>query len=217
LLSVSCPACGASLADSQGNPAAPLISGPPELPFFEIFWGIVSAPLVTFNRVLQGPRGRHAWAMCFLTGFISGLLDFVQKGEHWSLLLFPLWAVVGYGMLWLCAWVYAVTGKWLGGTGKSPELFDYCIWLQVPNVFYRVAGIIRYLLHFSVWQFAWGAMQIVIGIWGIVIAILILAAVNKYSIGKAILNEILFLILLLTPLAFALYLVMKFPMPPIHG
>jgi hypothetical protein len=195
-LSLACPACGASLANL---PFSSKTQPRPAQPFFDNFWGILTAPQTTFQQILEGPRGQGAWVLLFLSAFISCLGDVVKKGEIRYLLVFPLVALFSYLVFLLVAWIFSFTGKWIGGEGDSPELFDYLIWSLVPSTVVGVLQIIRNLNNSGLWGFGWGAAQAVAALWGFIICFLLLATAQRFSVWHALLNMFLTALFLVAP------------------
>jgi hypothetical protein len=169
--------------------------------FFTLFLGILTAPHTTFDRILQGPRYRYVWSMVFLAGFFICLADGARRGEIWRVLLFPLVGVALYLGLWIIAWLFSATEKLLGGTADLPELYDYLIWTLAPVMVGQIAGIIRYILPWRFWHFGWGVVEAALSIWALLLSLMFLAVVQKYSLWKALLNAILVAVIFGLPFA----------------
>lgn len=193
-LTLACPACGTSLAGIRA-PFIPRVAGPAE-PFGTLFGGILTSPTATFERILEGPERQHVWKILFLTAFFSGLAETVKKGEVWHVLFFPLSAAISWLVLWIVAWIMTVVGKWLGGTGDTPDLYAYLVWAEIPGLATLILEMIRNLSGTGLWQLGWGALEVVAAIWAFIVTLLLLAAAHRYSAGMAFLTEILVVVLL---------------------
>ncbi len=206
-LSLACPACGASLAGiSRGS--YPNVPTGPARPFFDNFWGMLTAPQTTFEEILASPRTQGIWVMLFLSAFFDCLGDVIKKGEFWYLLVFPLVALISYPVFLLLAWIFSFTGKWMGGEGDLWELFDGLIWASAPSLAAEIFEIIRNLNYSGLWRFGWGALELIAGVWSFIVLLLVLARVHRFSVGFAFLNMILVLVVTLVPLA-GLYMLIR--------
>ncbi len=204
-LSMACPACGASLSNVQSAPLPWTQTPQPASSFGTLFWGILTTTASTFEDILAGPPRQHVWKMLLLGGFFEGLASASEKGEFLYVLFFPIWALVGYLVLWVMAWLFSATGKWLGGRGEIGELYDSSIWSEAPMVFVNFAGFLMNLSSIGLWHYGWEIVRFGLSIWAFIISLRLISTAHRFSMGMAFLNIIIVSLLILAVVGIPLF------------
>ena len=65
----------------------------------------------------------------------------------------------------------------------------------------EIFEIIRNLNYSGLWRFGWGAVELIAGVWGFIVFLLVLARAHRFSVGFAFLNMILVVVVTMVPLA----------------
>jgi hypothetical protein len=139
----------------------------------------------------------------------------------------PLWgiiliAVIAGGLVgWVSLWMYSDliswTGKWLKGEGKTDSILRIISYAMIPSIVVLVLlipqiGIYGNELFKSNGDFAsagyetaifvagTGILAFLLGIWSFVFCVIGVPEVQKFSIGKSILNVLLPILVILIPI-----------------
>ena len=181
----------------------------------EIFTKIWMSPRQVFKFIDEKGYTKFSTILLILGGITSALNSASTRsmGD-----IMPLWSVlivcmIGGGVFgWLYFYIYAAllswTGKWLKGTGNTKSLFRMISYALIPSLLVLFTFILRIVLIgndefqrnvdvldneflittlFSFSLF----VEIVTGIWTLVVLVIGISEVQKLSIGKSIVNLIL--------------------------
>lgn len=176
-------------------------------------------PKETIRKIIKINPNHNLFVLSIIYGFGS-LLSLAQGlaiGFHYNLItiligaliLSPIW---GYLVFSISSFFIFLTGKWLKGQGKFKEIRCAIAWSNLPMIINLFFWIILFFLFkedifkdfsnsivFSDFQkitlFGILVFQLIISIWILVLYINSLAAVQKFSIGKSILNIIIGIII----------------------
>ena len=117
------------------------------------------------------------------------------------------------------AWALSLTGDWIGGRAKSESYLTVLAWSNVPSalslifyipiVLFFGKDIINTDIEFEniLAEIAFavlGLAAVILGIWSLVILVKGIALIQDFSIGQAILNALLPVIIVLIPTLFFL-------------
>ncbi|NGX52527.1 MAG: hypothetical protein KR126chlam5_00830 [Candidatus Anoxychlamydiales bacterium] len=187
-------------------------------------------PKTTIRKVVDcNPNFRLFWlsAIYGIVSLLSSSQSFALGHRfHFFLILFlclivaPIW---GYIVFSVSSFFIFITGKWLKGSAKYKEVRSAIAWSNAPmivNVFLWILllsifreAILRdfpasfvFLKSQRVVLFLILLCQLVVSVWIIVLYINALSEVQKFSIGKAVLN-ILIAIVIFASVFFAIALV----------
>lgn len=205
-LALACPSCGLPLENFNLTPARSTRGKGPTGFFWTYFWGIITHPVATFEDILEGPPHQHIWKVLFIVTFFGSLEETVKKGELWHILLFPLSALFAWLFAWFGAWIVTTVGSWMGGQGSVPEIFDYVVWAEIPGLAGVILEIIRNFSDMELWRLGWGALELAAVIWAFVVSLLLLASAHRYSVGMALLTDIVAFVLVLLVIGLPLYI-----------
>lgn len=203
----------------------------------DIFTKIWISPRLVFKFINENNYTKFTTILLILGGITSALnrASAVNMGD-----IMPLWSVLIVCMLggavfgWLYFYIYAAllswTGKWLKGIGNTKALFRMISYALIPSMVVLFTFILRIVLigneefqgnvdvlnngFLTTTLFSFSLfVELVIGVWTLVILVIGISEVQKLSIGKSILNLILpmvLLIIVLIPVAAIAYLVGDF-------
>ena len=203
----------------------------------EIFTKIWMSPRQVFKFINENGYTKFTTILLILGGITSALNSASSRymGD-----IMPLWSVlivclIGGGIFgWLYFYIYAVllswTGKWMKGVGTTKSLFRMISYALIPSLLVLFTFILRIVLigneefQRNVDVFDSGFLitalfsfslfvEIVTGIWTLVVLVIGISEVQKLSIGKSIVNLILpgvLLIIVCIPVAAIAYLLGDF-------
>jgi len=96
---------------------------------------------------------------------------------------------IGYLGWYIKAWLYKVVGSWFGGVGTTKEMRIGIGMSLIPAVFSAIIAFTAFIILYSgvdtgiiaVLALFLAALQMVLAIWSIVIQIMMIAEVHKFS------------------------------------
>lgn len=191
----------------------------------DIFIQIWTSPAKVFKYLNDNQYDNYVSYLLILAG-ISRAFDRAamnNMGDHSSLLFIVIGCVVGGGLLgWISFYFYAAliswTGGWLHGQGNTTSILRMLAHAMIPSIAALIflipeiaiygnetfksdgdltsAGITGNIIYYSslVSEFA-------LGIYTLVLCVIGISEVQKFSTGKAILNLLLPVLLIVVPIA----------------
>lgn len=193
----------------------------------EIFTRIWTEPRLVMKYINDNSYDKFV-VFLLVIGGISNAFDRIVSSD-----LFinqPLIVLVGIGLVlaglsgWLGNYIYAAiltwTGKAFDGKAHSSDVFRVCAYAMIPSIFLILIVFLQlFVFGFEVFRddfdtnslgagelaiyFGLALLTIVFGVWSLVIFVVGLSEVQKFSIGKAIGNLILSFLVILIPAFFA--------------
>lgn len=197
----------------------------------EVFTGLWTMPKTVFRFIHETHYDKYGTVLLGLAG-ISRALDRASTqnmGDNMS-----LWAVLGVCIVagsllgWLTYYIFAAligwTGKWLDGRGGSAEIFRVLTYALVPMILGLVLVIPQIALvgnglfqsemdlsgldQVSVMLFySLIGIEVLLGLWTLVLFVIGVAEVQKFSYGKAVLNIFLPVLVIVVPIVLLVFLV----------
>ncbi|CAD7810568.1 hypothetical protein CHRY9390_02201 [Chryseobacterium aquaeductus] len=189
----------------------------------DIFTKIWTKPRKVFKFINDTQYEKYMYILLFFAGVARAFDRATSKnmGDNSSLLTIVLGAVVLGGALgWISYYIYAAllswTGKWLNGVANTSSIFRMIAYAVFPSVLaliflvpqmaiygidvfrdadYTSAGTFGNVLF---WTSAF--IQIALSITTLVLMVIGLSEVQKFSVGKAILNLILPIAVIIVPI-----------------
>ena len=164
-------------------------------------------PRNTIKAILKYDPKYMVLPIAALTGIANNALDFeaadmIVGGSSFIGSAFVA-ALLGIVSLYISAFLLSVTGKWIKGKANTLKLRAAIAWSSVPVV----ASLILFIpLFFGLNNSVPGIVglstvtMIVLVVWSLVLYFSMLSEVQKFSVWKAILNQILVAIIVLIPL-----------------
>ncbi|RYU80719.1 Yip1 family protein [Hymenobacter persicinus] len=141
------------------------------------------------------------------------------------LLTFVVGGLTGWIFYYFYAWMLSLTGRWLNGTAGSETFRTVLAWSLVPTVV-SLALLLPEVLLFgdelfkstpadisfsdSVIWIVISLIQLTLGIWSLVILVHGISLVQHFTAGRAILNLILPVAVILVPIVLLILLVQSF-------
>lgn len=189
----------------------------------DIFTKIWTEPKRIFTFINEAKYEKYLYVLMFLAGISSAFDRASSKnmGENSSLVSIVLICIVMGGLLgWISYYIYAAllswTGKWLNGSGDTSSIFRIIVYATIPsvvslvflipqiavyggdlfkNIDYASEGI---LVNVVFWTSAF--CEFSLSIITLIFTVIGLSVVQKFSIGKAILNLILPILIIVAPI-----------------
>jgi hypothetical protein len=200
----------------------------------EVFTQIWFAPKRVFKFINDTGYEKYMYVLLCLSG-ISRAFDRASTnnmGDNMSLPTVVLICVIVGGLFgWMSFYIYSAliswTGKWLQGKGDTGSIIRILAYSMLPNIAAMVLLIpllIRYgnqtfqsatdltsddeidnMLLYTIYL-----LDIILTVWTLLFAVVGLSEVQKFSIGKSILNIILPGLVIFVPLLLIVYFVKAF-------
>ena len=196
----------------------------------DIFTKIWTSPKEVFKYINDTGYDKHLVLLLALIGIslAFGLAEARNLGDTFSLWQILVICIIGGGLFlgWVSLHLYATflnwTGKWLKGEGDTMSILRMLSYAMIPSTI----GVIFWILQIIIFGnelFESGAnfanagifsgifvllllLQLILAIWSQILCIIGISEVQKFSIGKSILN----LLLPLTPIFVYLILILVF-------
>jgi hypothetical protein len=181
----------------------------------DIFTKIWISPRMVFKSINDKRYNKFITVLLILGGIQSALNRAMNMnmGDRMNLISVLIVCVIGGGIFgFLCFYLFAVllswTGRWLKGKGNTKSLLRLISYALIPSMVVLFLMIIRIVLFgndefksnvdlfdngilFTIITLFSILVEIGIGVWTLVILVIGTSEVQKLSIGKAILNLIL--------------------------
>lgn len=190
----------------------------------DIFLKIWTSPRLVFKYINDKQYGEYVTMLLILAGIYNSLDKAMLKhmGDH-----LPLWGVLGVAIVggtlfgWLSYYIYAAliswTGGWLKGAGDTDSILRIMSYALIPSLVSLVFlipeialyGIDLFKSDAQPFFFGWiddkliiflEAISVCLGTWSLILFILGIAEVQKFSIWKSILNMVLPVLFIGVPL-----------------
>lgn len=200
----------------------------------DIFIKIWTSPRKVFKYINDTKYDEYVTILLVLSG-IARAFDRASVKNMGDTM--PLWGIFGVCIImgglfgWISYYVYAAlvswTGKWLEGKGNTDSILRIISYAMIPSIAALVllipqitiyeseifksdgditsAGLIPNILVYSSMF-----LEFVLGVWTIVFCVIGVSEVQKFSIGKSILNLLLPILLFGVPILLILLLTEKF-------
>lgn len=171
-------------------------------------------PRKTIRALVQYNTNYRMIALCAIYGFqyILQIIQYLSLGQGTSLIFITLFALifsipVGYIVFNVLSAFYLWVGKLIKGKGSFKQIRAATYWSSVPMVATCVIWIILMVLHgnslfvagyetklvgtAAALSMGFGVVQLVLGIWGLIIMLHALGEVQGFSAWMALLNLVL--------------------------
>jgi len=196
----------------------------------EIFTKIWTSPQLVFKYLNDTRYDKFVWVLLMLAG-IGNAFDRASArhiGDY-----FPLIGVLAIGIAggvifgWISYYIYAAllcwTGKWLKGKADTDSLLRMVSHAMIPLIVTLILLIPRIsvfgnemfqsdasIYETEVWSmviyYCISFIETILGLWSLVLIVIGISEVQKFSIEKSILNMILPVLILIVPIALTAYL-----------
>lgn len=161
-------------------------------------------PRETIQAVVEHDPAYLMWPNIFIVTLLGAVNSAVSRdltGSSWVLvaLLMPVVIIV---LIYLSGWAYAWTGRWLGGAAGSEVLRAAIIWALPASAVSSLFSMIIELTMPSLGQLGLliGALlSFAVAIWGLSISVRFISQLQGFSIGRAISNLLLAMMVFMLP------------------
>lgn len=179
-------------------------------------------PKATLTYILENCPNKFIIPLMILGGITRSIdrASAQNMGDKQSTFFILMIAIIAGGMFgWLSyyfyAWLLKVTGKWLGGIAEFEDFRTVIAWSLVPSIC-TLLLLVPELIIFgddifkselsdpnvfsTLMLMVFGLLELTLGIWTLIIFIKGVTLIQKFNIGKAILNMILPVFVILIPI-----------------
>jgi len=200
----------------------------------DIFTKIWFSPRKVFKYLNDREYGKYVVILLVLSGISRAFDQAITKdfGDNMSIWAILVLCIIFGGLFGLATyWIYAAliswTGKWLKGEGNTDSILRIISYAMIPSIVALIflipqisiygnemfksdgdiisAGLIsNILVYFSMF------LEFVLAIWTIVLVVIGISEVQKFSIGKSILNLLLPCLIILVPILLIILLTKMF-------
>ncbi|MBK9256880.1 MAG: YIP1 family protein [Saprospiraceae bacterium] len=190
----------------------------------DLFTKIWTSPRQVFKYINDNHYDKYVTVLLILSG-ISRSFDrasMKNMGDKMS-----IWAILGFciilgGLLgWISYYFYAAlvswTGKWLKGKGDTSSILRIISYAMIPSIIaliflipqIGIYGVEIFKENSNITSTGWISyflfdgfmlLEFILGIWTIVFCVVGLSEVQKFSVGKSILNLLLPAIVIIIPI-----------------
>lgn len=200
----------------------------------EIFTKIWYSPREVFRYINEYHYDKYVTQLLVFSGITRAFnrAQMQNMGDHMS-----IWGILGFCIIigglmgWITYYLYvgliSWTGKWLNGQGNVTSILRIISYAMIPSIialfllipqvavygaeiFKENGDITSAGLYLNVFVYSIMALELVLGIWTIVLCVVGISEVQNFSIGKSILNLILPLLVIFIPILLILFLVKLF-------
>lgn len=96
-------------------------------------------------------------------------------------------ALLGLANLYFGAWLYKITGSWIGGIGNFRRVKYAVGWANYPFIIAGLFNIFSFLAAPNVWlEFIFSFINMVLLLWGIILFINLLAEAHQFSAWRGL-------------------------------
>jgi hypothetical protein len=191
----------------------------------EIFTEIWTSPRVVFKFIHEYRYEKFLYIILILAGIVRAFDRASVKGmgDRFSLTAIIIMCVlIGGGVGWIAYYIYAAmlswTGKWLDGRAKTSALYRVVGYSLIPAIVgglllipqIAISGVDVFQSDVDLTEngtvatavyYLSIAGEFVFGFWTIALLVVGISEIQGFSIGKALLNVILPIIIIILPLA----------------
>ena len=190
----------------------------------EIFTRIWTQPGRVFAFINANHYDKYLYVLLFFAGIARAFsrASMNNLGDKWSIEMIIAIAIVGGGLFgWISFYIYAAllswTGKWLKGEGNTQSILRILAYAMIPSIVALLflipqigyygneifkssgdissAGVLPNILVYGSFF-----MEIVLGIWTILLSVIGISVVQNLSITKSVLNLLLPVIVIALPI-----------------
>ncbi len=181
--------------------------------FLALSRDICLKPRVTVRAIVNRNPRFYQREIILSSAVLAGLLSWPQ-GAEWIVLSTLLNLVLFVISLYATAFLIWMTGKpFLKGQARFEELCAALVWAMVPMLFGSMLAFLASLFGAGIGV---DILQLLFMLYSVHLMIFTVAEVQRFSLGKSVLNQFLAMVLMLLPLlpfAGALIIALKTMMP----
>ena len=200
------------------------INNPDNITDKEIFSKIWTKPREVFKFINDKHYDKYVKVLLVLAGISSAfdrasMKDMGDRMSIWAIL--ALCIIIGGLLGWISYYIYAAllswTGKWLDGKGDTTSILRILSYALIPSIMallflipqigiygneiFKADGDITSAgLILNIIVYGSMTLEVILGIWTIVLCVIGVSEVQKLSIGKSILNLLLPVLVIAVPI-----------------
>jgi hypothetical protein len=199
----------------------------------EVFTKIWTSPKMVFKYIIDSQYEKHKIALIVVIGIVSAFDRAVSNslGESSNLFTIVMGATIaGFIFGWLTLYLYSAainwTGKWLKGEGDTNSILSAMTYGLIPYAFSIVFVFLQivifgktifkeeYALSFSsffleITFYSLFIIKLIFVIWSMALVVIGISEVQKFGIGKSLLNLILAVLVIVVPIAVIVFAIVK--------
>ncbi|MCX8524087.1 YIP1 family protein [Chryseobacterium formosus] len=200
----------------------------------DVFTKIWTEPRRVFRFINDTRYEKYFYLLLFLAGVVRAFERASSKnmGDHSSLFSIVFGCVIIGGALgWISYYIYAAliswSGKWLNGVGNTSSIFRMMAYAMIPSIlglsflflqiavygvdyFTDFAGYLETNIVANIVFWISFIISILLSLTTLVFMVIGLSEVQKFSIGKAVLNLILPVLIIVVPIVLVASIAMVF-------
>jgi hypothetical protein len=179
----------------------------------QVFTEIWTNPRMVFKYINENRYEKYMIALLFLAGVSSSIdrASLKNMGDKSELLsIIGLSIVLGGLFGWISYYLYSAmlswTGKWLDGQGDTKSILrvlSHALLPSIISIVFLIPQIAVYgneIFKSNIMVYSCMAVDVVLGVWTMILCVLAISEVQKLSIGKSILNLLLPLFVIIVPI-----------------
>ncbi len=190
----------------------------------EIFKNIWFSPREIFSYITKNEYDSFTYILLFLVGINRGFSQAILKnsGDNLPLLAIVLISIIIGGLFgWISYYIFAAllswTGEWLGGKGDTKSILRMLAYAMIPSILsllllipqLSIAGEGLFQSKFDIFSLDLFSIYIyyisffistTLGIWSLVLYVIGLSEVQKFSVWKAIANVLIATLVIIVPI-----------------
>lgn len=191
----------------------------------EIFTKIWFDPRMVFKYLNDSRYDKYVYILLIFAGIIKAFdrAESKNMGDDLPLIFIISICIIFGGLLgWVSYYIYVAlmswTGKWLNGQGDTKSLLRMTSYAMIPSILALVLLIPQIgifgngLFQSEVDMYSYGMfsiviyfftllLEVVLGVWSLIIFVIGISEIQKISIGKSILNMLLPVFIIIVPIA----------------
>ena len=205
-----------------------------ELSGKEIFTRIWTSPRKIFKRINDEDYSKYVVVLLALSGISRafGQASNQNWGDKMSIWAILATCIIAGGLIgWVMYYIYAAliswTGKWLKGEANTNSILNIMAYAMIPSIvaliflipqisvygneiFKADGDMVSAGLTSNIFVYLSLFLELVLEIWAIVLIIIGVSVVQKFSIGKTILNMLIPCLVILVPILLIVLVIKMF-------
>jgi len=190
----------------------------------EILTKIWTIPKPIFKYIHHYRYEKRLTLLLVLAGITNAFDKSFSKniGSNNSIIETLIFSIIGGALLgWISYYIYSGllrwTGSWLKGTASSDAILRVLVYASIPTITSLVLVLPKLLLinntesnFYTPSNYAIAIIDFILSVWTIVLSIAGIAEIQQFSIGKAIVNLLLPIFIILIPIFLIMYVIWGF-------
>jgi hypothetical protein len=180
----------------------------------EIFTKIWTFPRPVFKFINHFKYQKYLTVLLILAGIVNAFdrADISNIGKYDSIIVTIIASIVGGALFgWISFYIYSslirFTGKWINGKANTDSILRTLAYASIPSIAGLVLIIPKLLLRGSdlyenVLTYGFSITESILGVWTLVLSVIGISEVQQFSIGRAVVNLILAVLVVAVPIVF---------------